>query len=346
MVGFDMNARSDRAQLILVGAVAIAFIVLGLAVVFNTVLYTENVASTGAASAPRDAQIQNQEIEFAVKELIARTNVEGKWQNLSEARTGIGDNVSLYSEGLMKVQGAAAPTIVNVTVIDQTETINGISGSDQIGATIQQTDGGEFRNNANEENWTVVDGGAPLGDFNMTVKASSLASGTSDDKFRVDWNASSTNDNFSIWIYQKTDGDVAIQTKNDSEPVSSECVLDESSGENVEFDFSSGTIRNHSDCSGMVNISAGVPTGSPRNMSFHNGESASGWFSVTVNEVGAVGSGINNKTEPNPPFPSIGPSDSPYYTYGVWTVKLRVTYNSGDISFERVRVIEVYNRSR
>jgi len=352
MVGFDVDARSDRAQLILVGAVAIAFIVLGLAVVFNTVLYTENVASTGAASAPRDAQILDNEVEYGVKELIARTNVEGKWQTLSEARSGIDDNVTQYSDGLMRVQGAAAPTIVSVTTIDSTETIDGISGSDQIGATIQQTDGGQFVDNTDDGNWTVVDDGAPLGDFNMTVKANSLAGETSDDKFRVVWNASSTNDNFSVWIYEESGGNVAIRTANDSAkpasnfpPDSSECVLDGTSTGTVEFDFSAGRILNHSDCSGMVDISEeGVPSASSRNLRFHRGKSASGWFSLTVNQESAVGSGINDNTGLS--LPVIDSTDSPYYTYGVWTVKLRVTYQSEQASFERVRVIEVYNRSR
>jgi hypothetical protein len=312
------------------------------------VLYTENVASTGAASAPRDAQILNEEIEFGVKELVARTNVEGKWQTLSEVRTGTGDNVTRYSDNLTAVLGASTPAVVSVTTIDSTETVGGYAGSDQIGATIQQTDGGQFLDQFGDGNWTVVDDGAPLGGFNLTVKASSLANEASDDKFRMVWNASSTDDNFSIWIYEDG-GDVAIRTANDSTspvsdfpPASSECVLDDSSGENVEFDFSSGTIRDHPECSGTVNVSAGLPAESVRDLSIHRGESASGWFSVTVNEESAVGFGVSDNTGVG----SISPSDSPYYTHGVWSVKLLVTYQSGQVSYEKVRVIEVYNRSR
>jgi hypothetical protein len=38
----------ERAQLILVGSIAIAFVVIGLVVVINTVLFTENVATSGS----------------------------------------------------------------------------------------------------------------------------------------------------------------------------------------------------------------------------------------------------------------------------------------------------------
>lgn len=350
MVGVAFDERSDRAQLILVGAVAIAFIVLGLAVVFNTVLYTENVASTGAASAPRDAQLTNAEIEVGVKGLIARTNVEGKWQTPTEARDQTKQNVSSYSDGLLRVSGAATPAVVSVRTIDSTEVVGGISGSDKIGAAIHHTDGQEFRSNLGVQDWTVVDGAAPIGGFNMTIKASSLAGEGSGDEFRLVWNATETNDNFSVWVYEDdTSGDVAIRTVNDSTaPATSfptgatECVLDGADTENVEFDFSDGRILNHSDCSGMLNVSAGVPSAAKRSLSFFRGGSASGWYTLVVNDESAVGSSVTDNTG----AASIIPSDSPYYTDAIWEIKLLVTYESGQVSWEDDYVIDVYNRTQ
>jgi hypothetical protein len=352
MVGFDMDARSDRAQLILVGAVAIAFIVLGLAVVFNTVLYTENVASTGAASAPRDAEIQNLEIEFGAKELMSSTNVEGKWLSTTDALTGTDENVSAYSDGLLRAHGKSSGSVVTVERVDPTD-----GGTEVLGATIQH-DGGEFDDASGNENWSVVSSGAAqFGDFNMTIDANSLANEGSDDMFRAVWNASDSENNYTVWIYEDDgpEGNVAIRTFNGSgtiDPVNKfgsesadECILDGTgdAGDRVEFQFSEGLIINHSDCSGQIGVSGGIPSEETRTLSFHRGDSVTGEYDLTVNDETTVGSGVNTPSVITVP---IGASDSPYWTHAVWKVTLAVTYDTGQVSFEEEYDIEVYNRSR
>jgi len=51
-----LDEDPSRAQIVLVGALAIAFIVLGIVVVFNTSLYAENVDSTGTVSSVNQAE--------------------------------------------------------------------------------------------------------------------------------------------------------------------------------------------------------------------------------------------------------------------------------------------------
>jgi len=352
MVGFAFDERSDRAQLILVGAVAIAFIVLGLAVVFNTVLYTENVASTGAADAPRGAETLNGEVEYGAKSLVARTNLDGNWLDNSTARTGTKSNVSKYSTNMTSVEGSAGSVVVSFEALDVTDT----DGEDVMGATIQHY-GGQFVDaDATDpnQNWSVVSSGAPeFGEFNMTVDASSLAPEASDDKFRVVWNASDSNNNYSVWVYRdSSSGNVAIRTFNDSaNPATDfgtdadECVLSETSdpGSEVELQFSAGDIVDHPECSGQIDVSAGIPSEETRTLSFHRGESVAGSYTLVVNDPGAVGSDINSPSALSPPILA---SDSPYWTHAVWEVTLAVTYDSGTVSYEETYQIEVYNRSR
>lgn len=358
MVGFAFDERSERAQLILVGAVAIAFIVLGLAVVFNTVLYTENVASTGAASAPRDAQLVKQEVEFGVKELIARTNMEGRWEGSTlangreNARDGTSRNVSQYRDGMIRVQGQSGTVLMSFEALDTTDA----GGSDVMGAAVHH-ENGQFENTAGEENWSVVSSGAaPLGDFRMSVDANTLAPEDSDDMFRVVWNASESQNNYTVWIYKNDgpDGNVAIRTFNGSgsiDPVnefgteSDECVLDDANGPStrVEFRFSEGEIVGHPECSGQIDVSGGIPSEATRTLSFHRGGSVTGDYELVVNDPASLNFNIASPSTLSPPFLS---SDSPYWTHAVWKITLAVTYESGQASFEDSYPIEVYNRSR
>lgn len=57
----------DRGQLVLIGAITIAFILLGVVVVFNSVQYTHTIDSGSAASDANDVELVEIEIERAVE---------------------------------------------------------------------------------------------------------------------------------------------------------------------------------------------------------------------------------------------------------------------------------------
>ena len=62
----DEDARHDRGQLVLIAAVTIAFILLGVVVVFNGVLYTQTLSSSASGQAISDADRSALEIEDGV----------------------------------------------------------------------------------------------------------------------------------------------------------------------------------------------------------------------------------------------------------------------------------------
>ncbi|MFC6955135.1 DUF7261 family protein [Halorubellus litoreus] len=344
MVGVAFDERSDRAQLILVGAVAIAFIVLGLAVVFNTVLYTENVASTGAASAPRDAQLLNDEVEVSVKRLAERVNAKGAFGNpvdQTEAYDGITANVSTYSDGLTKVAGAASPAVASVRVSSSSADVT-------YGARIQDKGGSDFTAPGGAPNWTLMQppgGDAIVRDFDMTVERSSLTAG-GQDAFRVMWSPPSSNENHVVWIYEKSStSEVAIRTVNDSpQPYrdfsGTECVLPGSdSASTVTFNFSDGNVQGYDACDGQLGPWEAIDNGTARNVTFIRGDSVQGSYSLTMND----------EPELNPTLQfqdaSLGAGE-PFVTWDAWEFEIEVRYDSGQATFTEEYYVEVYNRSR
>jgi hypothetical protein len=319
--------------------------VLGLAVVFNTVLYTENVASTGAASAPRDAQVLNREVEVGVKRLAERVNAKGAFGNpvypagADEAYDGVRDNVSAYSEGLTKVVGASSPALTSVSVSSN-------FADTTFGARIHERGGSDFRAPGGAPNWTLMEPNehAIVRDFDMTVDTSTLASG-GQDAFRVMWSTQGSNENHVVWIYQTSSNEVAIRTVNDStQPyrdfTGTECVLpDSDSASTVTFNFSDGAVQGYDACDSQLGPWATIDNETTRNVTFIRGDSVEGSYSLTMNDETAL----------NPTFQfqdvSLG-GGRPFVTWDVWEFEIAVRYDSGQATFTEEYYVEVYNRSR
>ena len=73
--GFDGQDGRDRGQLVLIGAITIAFILLGVVVVFNGVLYTQTLSSSASGQTLSEADRVELEIEDAVCVADAHGNV-------------------------------------------------------------------------------------------------------------------------------------------------------------------------------------------------------------------------------------------------------------------------------
>lgn len=75
MVTTDDIGPDERAQLILIGAIAIAFIVLGTVVVFNGLLYTETISSSSTDRSASDAEVTMYELERGLEGIANETDM-------------------------------------------------------------------------------------------------------------------------------------------------------------------------------------------------------------------------------------------------------------------------------
>lgn len=349
-----MDAHGDRAQLILVGAVAIAFIVLGLAVVFNTVLYTENVASTGAASESRDAQLLNEQVKSGSAGLIARVNANATWDDQTQVYDELDENVTKYSSNVTNVTGVSAPAVVSVEQGSQADAV--------FAARIEYDGGNEFTNTAGDKNWSMTTGtpGSPVvvRNFEMVVDSNSLGAETKDEAFRIVWQDPSQDDTYTLWVYEDDGtGNVAIRTLTDDETASpltdfgseatDECVIAGTSSTEVAFGLSEGEIERSVDgCAEELDVSEGIPDGDSRSVQFVRADNVTGEYSMVVwrqdpdqsnQDKEYVSAGVDG--------PTAGGS-GPQWAFAVWEFEVTTSYDSGSVSFEETSVIEVYNRSR
>ncbi|NHN40163.1 hypothetical protein G9C85_00745 [Halorubellus sp. JP-L1] len=349
MVGSAFDEHSERAQLILVGAVAIAFIVLGLAVVFNTVLYTENVASSGAVNEPREAQQMNREARLGTQRLVDRIGTGNNWTNDDALEDAIEGNVSAYSSGLANVTGNSRPTMVSLQVDEVT----------QMGAYVQHRDGSAFDDESAidaDRNWTLATNDARTRAFETTFRVDSLDGprGVGGDPFRIVWDSSESSGTYTVWIYRTgtgPDDDVVVQpVANRSNPkvawdASEACVLPGSAdNDTVTIDFENGVIDGYPSCSDELDVNTAVQRSEERSIDFFNGTKAAGQYGLVVDDDGNVGSDVFDPTTLGGGL--LTGDETPYYTHVAWSVEFEMTYGSGSVTFTESYEIEVYNRSR
>lgn len=116
MVGPETNSR-NRGQIILIGAITLAFIVLGIVVVFNGILYTEALSSGSSSQSASDASTVEYELTDSVGGIAHYENVE-KTQDESTYKSEIADAIEDPNEFADQYQNTTAnsrPVIADVS---------------------------------------------------------------------------------------------------------------------------------------------------------------------------------------------------------------------------------------
>ncbi|MFC6767582.1 hypothetical protein [Natrinema soli] len=96
----------SRGQVILIGAITLAFIILGIVVVFNGVLYTETLSSGPSSQSATDATVTELEIEQGVACVLERGDKD---------LTG---NITAFNTAYRNATAESTATAVNISVDD------------------------------------------------------------------------------------------------------------------------------------------------------------------------------------------------------------------------------------
>lgn len=164
----DVSERAprceDRGQLILITAVGIASMLVLLALLLNSVIYTENLTTRGGQTEhARDAMEYEVEAEQVVTALLERSNRNG-W-----AYAAFRENVTTWND-LSARQSAANGATTYLSINSMTE-----------GSRIAQADADRPLTNASGvETWTLVTGASEVRRWELNVSRSSLVTNTSD----------------------------------------------------------------------------------------------------------------------------------------------------------------------
>jgi hypothetical protein len=307
----------SRGQLVLVAALGLAVVFVALALLLNTVIYAENLATRGADVGGGDAVAYQAAAESGAAGGVARAN-EYNYSGYDAAVRRVRADVARWSgdAGAYAAldSSAASATLVNVTN----------------GTTIAQDEHGTFTNDDGDANWGVADGVTGVRRFEMNVTRSSLhaRSGAFPDATTLlgsgSFRASVANASHSVDVAIFNDtasGDVTVQVVNASGSLAGTCSVD---ADNATVDLTEGRVGG-SDCAALdvpgVEGSFGV--------SYQNADQVEGVYGLVVDEeradvVAALGTD---------PFASQG-SGVPYAVPGVYDATLTVRVATPQLTYE------------
>lgn len=111
-----MVDRSDRGQVILVGAIALAFIIMGAVVVFNGVLHTSTLSSGETGASATTVGTAELEVDRGIGCLLEHINTESS--NETHLKTYAEENISTFGTAYGNTTVESTPAAVTVTEHD------------------------------------------------------------------------------------------------------------------------------------------------------------------------------------------------------------------------------------
>ena len=100
----------DRGQIILIGAIAVAFIILGIVLVFNGVLYTETLSTGSSSQSASNAATTETEITQGIACLIERLD-----DPANETEDVITDD---FSDRYQDAKGESKPEVTSIAPVE------------------------------------------------------------------------------------------------------------------------------------------------------------------------------------------------------------------------------------
>lgn len=309
----ELIDADDRGQMILIGAVAIAFAMIVLIVVLNTVLFVDQVSTR--ETAPR-ADVASGYVGFA-QESIAATMAQVNANDSTVSRA------AATNRSLNRIDDIARDQYVNrygmYTSLGVTE--------DKVhnGTQIKQTSQREFTSSTGDANWFVVNNGTDnVRDFNMTVDNTQLDDTVTATAFRIQVTGAGGNIQEFRLVDPGTD-DIRVE---EGPPASlSTACTDTGTDTTVEFDLSNAEL-NGTDCSFVL----GEGLSPPYDIQFLNGDNGEGTYTMVVN--GTPQSTVESPADPDSTIDNLNsPPGSPYFAWGIYSVSSTVEVRSDGLNF-------------
>ncbi|WP_318569835.1 hypothetical protein [Salinigranum marinum] len=315
------RGRDDRGQLFLVAALTLAVLFVGLALLLNTAIYTENLATRNTDPGTDPSIGYRATAEESARELLRRENANNTgdpakdygYPTVSDWYVGsVGD----WSNGT-GLHAARHARVASVSV-DATEH----------GTRIEQSNASRaFTNRSGAADWTLATG-IDVRDVRFTVAHGSVVasndSALANDPFRVELDNST--DTWKLYVYDDIDtggDDVSVAVVNDTGFVG-ECTRPGSSP--AAIDVSNGSV-NGTACPALETVALGGDANvEDSDVSFVNADHAGGTYELTVSS----GSGFTNFYDNDGTGPSQG---SPFITAVVYDATVTITYESTDVYY-------------
>jgi hypothetical protein len=275
----------DRGQIILVAAFALAVIFIALALIVNSAIFTENLASRGETSGSDGALSMRAMVEESAGSNLERVNRQGA-NSYGALENDMDDSLSELSTQIGRQQ-ARNGRLVNVSDIRDTNTgtrIHEDGPNDQLASSDFTVVTGVSR--ANPEP-SVTENGTRA----FRITETDITGTDSSNPFTITATGTST---WSTDIYQKSSGsDTVVVDTNNGNGDTNTCEVTVDDRTQFEIDITDGTIDDQP-CSALRRTGSGENfafaggVGDSYAIDFTNPNLVEGQFSMTVNSVSTI----------------------------------------------------------
>lgn len=306
----------DRAQLVLVGAIAIGIVLIALTTVLNSAVFTENVAGGSKVEVTGDVQEFERESVRNVRSLVIRINHAESYHDSNSDRQTLNAtlrrNVGNYSRVLAESYADTGSVYVNLSY----------GRTAEFGARALQDEDNDFSRNDGQSSWTVFSGPTEIGWFVMNIDVENVSQ--TDPVWLNFTDADGTRLNVSL---RRTAGNrLAVRSDIDGGNVSD--VTCEPQNGRVLLDVLDGTSYS-ADCTFNSTEHLG-PTYS--SLDIDDGQNGHGKYDLVINDSAPL-AGMAACASPNDPCRGIA----------AWTVEFTTHYETGSIVHEKTRNVSVYD---
>lgn len=305
------NVTRERAQLLITSSFALAVLLVGIALVLNTAIYTENLA-TRDSDRGKDVLRLRGDVEAPISALIQHVNYNDTYDSYGHVNSEFAKELATVSDTVGKY-GALDGNAVHV------------SAARTKGLRLEQTQKRTYTNASGGTNWTLVDGGDDIEQvrhFQMEISRSGVASTC--EPFMSCFYVTVANDSESWRMsVEKLSGNVFIKVEDsDGEH---ECGKYD---EDVTVKITEGGIQQepieqvtYEEEACKEAFRAVADMDGPYDVTYANGDEIEGTYELSV----ATNSPLS--TEDN--F-----DDQPRLTWIVYDADVRVTYRTTDLYYE------------
>ena len=304
-------SRVERAQLLLITALALAVILVTVALLLNAAIFTENVATRDTTADGHEAIELRGELVDGIGEAIETENHD---------RSGNADEIEKIIEG-----DKAIGSLVNRERARGSEIATLSYDSSEPGELIQWNVDGNPRNLDDlGNNWTLVDPPGNTRGYRLTFDPSTLNGSTaesSDEVLGVRFN-NSTDDDVTLYIYDDDDANnhLAVSRAVEDGTPERQCRIeydDNGPSDSVTVDITGDQLSTDDT---IVECLRGLwPDNDPEKIEYINIGDEKAAFEVTVDESSSIPTDVRNSAE---------------VTDAIYSVTVDIGYQSQDLTFE------------
>lgn len=305
MVGELVDRHGERAQLILVGAIALAFLLFGIVVVFNSAIHTQAAGQDGPVERAGEPPAIEAQLEAGIREVVRSANRPPNESAENESddpvETWVEGNLSAFENRSRRATGESRPVLVDIQDLQ-------VHGN---GTLVHEGGADNLSDGTERVAFNATNGPHDVERFRLTVNTSTF--GAVAVRF----------DDRRINVHRETDVLVVEDGENRCE-IEIDPAADPPSGDdNVTVDLLTGDID--ADDEGTEECLAGLfEEPAVDEITFDEGDAAEGRFELVV---GADREDVD--------------SDFAYRT-AVSSVEATTHYESNELTYERELEIDVY----